>query len=225
MRAPISVIIPTLDCAASLGPTLACAFDGMMAGLVGEVVLADGGSTDGIAEVARETGARLVSGPRGRGAQLAAGAEAATGDWFLFLHADTTLSPGWQDTLRSHITTQGTAAHFRLRFDDPGAPARLVAGWANLRSRLFSLPYGDQGLLISRALYTSIGGYPAIPLMEDVAIARALRGQLTALPVTATTSAAKYHRDGWTRRGTRNLWLLTRYLLGADPEALARAYR
>lgn len=225
MRAPISVIIPTLDTAPSLGPTLACAFAGMVAGLVGEVILADGGSADDIAAVARETGARLVEAPRGRGAQLAAGAAAASGAWLLFVHADTVLSPGWEDAVRSHIVAQDTAAHFRLRFDETNAPARLVAGWANLRSRLVGLPYGDQGLLIPRALYTAVGGHPAIPLMEDVAIARALRGRLTALPVTATTSAEKYRRDGWTRRGARNLWLLTRYLLGADPEVLARTYR
>ena len=101
---------------------------------------------------------------------------------------------------------------------------RLVSRWANLRARAFGLPYGDQGLLIPRALYESVGGYPDIALMEDVAIARALRGKLTTIPATAWTSAERYQRQGWLRRGSRNLMTLTRYLLGADPAKLARSY-
>ena len=101
-----------------------------------------------------------------------------------------------------------------------------MAGWANLRSRWFGLPYGDQGLLIHRSLYRTVGGYPEQPLMEDVAIARSLgRARLTGLNAVARTGADRYLRDGWLRRGARNLWTLARYFLGASPEALAKAYR
>jgi hypothetical protein len=101
----------------------------------------------------------------------------------------------------------------------------LFAGWANLRSRVFGLPYGDQGLLLTRSLYDSVGGYSDQPLMEDVAIVRALRGRLRALPIRALTSAARYEQQGWLRRGARNLWTLTRYFGGADLKRLAEAYR
>ncbi|MEL6992330.1 MAG: glycosyl transferase, partial [Pseudomonadota bacterium] len=95
---------------------------------------------------------------------------------------------------------------------------------ANIRARLFGLPFGDQGLLIPRALYSHVDGYADIPLMEDVAMVRLLGRRLMPLPFTVTTSAEKYLRDGWLRRGGRNLGLLARYLGGADPETLAKKY-
>jgi hypothetical protein len=112
-----------------------------------------------------------------------------------------------------------------LRFDAGGVAPRLVAGWANLRTRMFGLPYGDQALLVSRRAYHAAGGYPDIPLMEDVALARALKGRIALLPLAVTTSAARFQREGWLRRGARNLWLLARYLCGADPARLAARYR
>lgn len=222
MRARLSIIIPTLDAGDHLSATLAHLAEGLNAGLIRELILSDGGSTDGTAEVA---GAELITGPAGRGGQLARGADAAKGDWLLFLHADTHLGAGWADTTLGHLRHHpDSAAYFRLAFRATGAVPRLVAGWANLRSRMLHLPYGDQGLLISRALYDEIGGYQDIPLMEDVAIARALRGSLRPLPATAATSAARYQAQGWLRRGTRNLATLIRYLSGTDPDTLVRPY-
>jgi hypothetical protein len=191
-------------------------------------VVSDGGSTDATLRVAEDLGAVVVHGPPSRGGQLRRGADATQGAWLLVLHADSVLPVGWASAVTAQIA-QGTPAYFRLRFDAPGLAPRLVAGWANLRARLFALPYGDQGLLISRAGYDAAGGYPDIPLMEDVALARALAGmpaqRPVALPLAIRTSAARYQRDGWIRRGARNLWLLVRYLAGASPEALARDYR
>jgi hypothetical protein len=120
---------------------------------------------------------------------------------------------------------QGGPAAFRLAFDATGVMPRMVAGWANLRSRVLGLPYGDQALLIARADYEAVGGFADIPLMEDVAIARALKGRIALLPLAVTTSAARYQREGWLWRGARNLWTLIRYLCGADPVRLAEAYR
>ena len=225
MRAPLSIIIPTLDAASELPATLAALAPGLEAGLIRELILSDGGSGDGTAAVAEEAGAILVGGPRGRGGQLARGAAEAQGEWLLFLHADTHLGEGWTRALFDHLRDHpGKAGHFRLAFRATGTGARLVSRWANLRARAFGLPYGDQGLLISRRLYDEVGGYPDIALMEDVAIARALRKRLVPIAATAWTSAERYRRQGWLRRGTRNLMTLTRYLLGADPAKLARSY-
>lgn len=223
MRAKITVVIPTLNAAASLPECLATLMEGVAAGLIRELVIADGGSADTTSVIASEAGAELVQSAPSRGGQLRCGAEAAGGEWLLFLHADTRLPEGWTDTVKAHLET-GRPACFRLTFDAKGAAPFLVAGWANLRSRLFKLPYGDQGLLISRQEYASVGGYPGIPLMEDVAMVRKLGARLIILPLAITTSAARYRREGWMLRGLRNLSLLARYLAGADPERLARRY-
>jgi rSAM/selenodomain-associated transferase 2 len=226
MSAPVSVVIPVLNAADRIGPCLGALTEGLMAGLIRELILADGGSEDGIAGVADAAGARLVEAPRGRGPQLAAGAAAARGDWLLFLHADTVLEPGWAAAVHAHLRERpGVAGYFTLRFDAEGLAPRLVAGWANLRSAVLGLPYGDQGLLVSRALYREAGGHPPIPLMEDVALVRRLgRRRLARIGTEAVTSAERYAHEGWSRRGGRNLVTLALYFLGTPPERLAQRY-
>ncbi len=224
MRAALSVVIPTLNVDAALSACLGALMEGLEAGVIRELVISDGGSGDATLRIADAAGAVIVRGVPSRGGQLRRGAEVAAGEWLLFLHADTGLPQGWSAAVSDHMA-RGGAGYFRLGFDAAGVMPTLVAGWANLRSRLFGLPYGDQGLLIPRALYDAVGGYPDIALMEDVAMARALRGRLSALPLRVRTSAAKYQRDGWVRRGARNLVLLLRYFAGADPTRLAARYR
>jgi len=224
MPAPISVIIPTLNAAATIGPTLAALAEGLDAGLVGELIIVDGGSNDGIEAIADDIGARFKVTLPSRGGQLATGAALAARPWLLFIHADTVLGEGWLDAVQTHLSSPQKAGYFRLRYDAPGLPPRFVAGWANLRSRLFGLPYGDQALLISADLYHGIGGFPDQSLMEDVALVRALKGKLAALDAEAVTSAAKYQGQ-WLRRGSRNLTLLLRYFLGTSPEVLTKRYR
>lgn len=225
MQAPLSIIIPTLNAASCLPGTTAALMEGVEMGLVRELVLSDGGSTDQTHDAARELGAVWVRGPKGRGGQLARGAARASAPWLLFLHADTHLAPGWARAVLDHMNhAPDKAACFRLAFRSDAQAARAVAAWANWRSRVLGLPYGDQGLLISRALYDAVGGYPDQPLMEDVAIADALAGRLSVLPLEARTSAQRYEAQGWLRRGARNLATLLRYRLGAPPERLARRY-
>lgn len=224
MRAELSVIIPTLDAGPALPSCFAALFEGLREGLVREVIVSDGGSRDATCEIAEEAGAVIVTGPPSRGGQLRRGVAAAGGAWVLILHADTVLPEGWTMAARARMDEGGPAA-FRLRFDASGMAARLVAGWANLRTVAFGLPYGDQALLVSRRDYEVAGGYRDIPLMEDVALARALKGRIALLPLSVTTSSTRYRRDGWLRRGARNLWLLARYLCGADPVRLAARYR
>lgn len=229
MPAPISVVIPTLNGEAALPETLQSLMPALTQGLVREVIFTDGGSRDATLEIAEEVGAVLVEGPPGRGGQLRRGVAAAQGDWLLILHGDTRLEGDWLRGLARHM--QGStmqAGYFPLRFDVAGMGAAWVAGWANWRSRVLALPYGDQGLFLSRALYDRLGGFPDQPLMEDVALARALardsEARFAVLPGSAVTSAERYLRDGWARRGTRNLWTLLRYFCGVAPERLARGY-
>lgn len=224
MRAPVSVVIPTPGAAERIGPCLGALAEGL--GLIREVILADGGSGEAVAGIAEATGARLVRSPPGRGTQLAAGARAAEGAWLMFLHADTVLAPGWAAAVEHHLATRpDRAGYFRLAFDSRHPMARVTAGWANLRARAFALPYGDQGLLVPRALYDAAGGYPEIPLMEDVALVRRIGRRLVPLDAVALTSAERYERDGWVRRGARNLSTLALWFAGVPPERLAERYR
>ena len=226
MPAPLSIIIPALNAETDLPVCLESLLPGLSAGLIREVILVDGGSTDRTCEIAEAAGCCVLTAPRGRAKQLIAGAQAGRGEWLFFLHADTALSPEWAERVASHIeTTPGKAATFSLAFRSDAREAKWLAARANRRTRWLALPYGDQGLVISRALYDALGGYRDQPLMEDVALARAIgRARLSLLSATARTSAAKYERDGWRRRAWRNAWLITRYLLGASPEKLAREY-
>ncbi|MBL8537716.1 MAG: TIGR04283 family arsenosugar biosynthesis glycosyltransferase [Hyphomonadaceae bacterium] len=224
----VSVVIPTLNAAASLPRALAPLARPAFEGLVKQVIVSDGGSDDDSIAIAEAAGCAIVQGPRGRAKQMRAGAALARGRWLLFLHADTALDGGWAaeaHAFMSERNAQHRAAAFQLAFDDESAAAKRVAFLANLRARWLKLPYGDQGLLISRFLYDAVGGFPELPLMEDVAMVRNIGARrLRILATRAVTSAEKYRRDGFDKRAWRNLGLLSRYLLGGDPVELARRY-
>ena len=225
MPAPLAVIIPTLNAAHALPSTADALLSGATEGLIRDLVIADGGSTDATAEIAKELGAIWVDGPAGRGRQIASGVAASDAPWALILHADTHLSPGWPDAARAHMNDHpDMAGYFRLKFRAPGLVPRLVAFGANIRARYLGLPYGDQGLLISRSTLAEIGGIPDLPLMEDVALADRLKGRLAELKSVAHTSAERYQNDGWARRVVHNLGTLVRYRLGRDTRELAERY-
>jgi rSAM/selenodomain-associated transferase 2 len=216
----LSVVIPALNAGTTLGGCL-MALDG-----AGEVVVVDGGSSDDTAAVAARHGAKLVISPRGRGPQLRAGAAASEGEWLLFLHADTRLGQGWHQAVSHHVADYShQAACFHFRLDNQAWQARLVERGVALRVRWLRLPYGDQALLISRALYEEVGGYQALPLMEDVDLVRRIgRSRLRVLDVAAVTSAERWRRDGWLRRSLRNLACLLLWRAGVSPERIARLY-
>lgn len=227
MPAPLSIVIPALNAAEDMPLCLESLMAGLEAGLIREVILVDGGSNDATTRIAQAAGAAVIVSSPGRAAQLIAGAAAARGEWLLFLHADTALSRDWPERAGAHMASRpGKAAAFALKFRSDARAARWLETRANRRARWLGLPYGDQGLLISRALYEEIGGFSDVPLMEDVMIVRTLgKARMAILDAEARTSAAKYERDGWRIRAWRNAFLLTRFLLGAKPETLARHYR
>lgn len=223
----LSVVIPTLNAGAKLSETIDALTEACET-MVVELIVVDGGSTDDTIARAKAFGARVVLAPRGRGTQLSAGAKEATGRWLLFLHADTTLEPFWSTTVTSFMRGKSTAlkaAYFTFALDDASEAARRVEVLANWRARRFGLPYGDQGLLMSRKLYHSLVGYLDIPIMEDVDMARRIgRENLVELPATATTSADRYRRGGYWLRPIKNLSLLIMYFLGVSPKRLAKMY-
>jgi len=225
----LSVVIPTLDAAESIGPVLDTLGRPPWAGLAGEVVVSDGGSIDRTRELAEARGAVVVAAAQGRGPQLRAGAERARGDWLLFLHADTRPQPGWAEAVADYVAAPGNrrrAAAFAFKLDDASADAHRLERLVAWRCRRLGLPYGDQGLLIARAFYEELGGYRAIPLMEDVDLVRRIgRRRLDILPASAVTSAERWRREGWYRRSARNLLCLGLYFAGVRPETILRLYR
>ena len=225
----LSIVIPALDAAADLPATLAALDEGHAAGLIEEVIVADGGSGDATARIAGEAGARVIAAPKGRGTQLMAAGWQARGDWLLFLHADSRLGPGWSQTVHEFMEAPENterAGFFRLAFDEDGPAARRVARLANWRARRLGLPYGDQGLLIRRDFHDILGGFRPLVLMEDVDMVRRIgRRRLVELDAEVTTSAARYREGGWWAVPARNLCLLGAYFLGLSPERLARFYR
>ena len=217
----ISVIIPTLNAAAVLPGTLAA-----LGGHPGEIVVADAGSGDGTTDLARAHGARVITAPRGRGTQIVAGIAAARGGWLLVLHADTRLAAGWQ-TAAAGLMASGPdrAGYFRFALDSAAPQARRLEAAVAWRCRVLGLPYGDQGLVMSRALLERVGGMREMPLMEDVDLIRRIgRRRLVALDVAAVTSAARWERDGWRRRSARNLFCLALYFAGVPPRFIMRLY-
>jgi rSAM/selenodomain-associated transferase 2 len=219
----LTAIVPALDASLCLRASLTS----LRAG-ADEIVLVDGGSTDSTVDVARACGADVLRALRGRGRQLAAGAGATRGDWLLFLHADTVLASDWAEAARAFMADRSNlmrAAAFRFALDDAAPSARRLEAMVAWRCRTCGLPYGDQGLLISRALYDKIGGYRPLSLMEDVDIVRRIgRRNIVMLDAAAVTSAERYRREGYLARSLRNLACLGLYFAGVPVSLIARIY-
>lgn len=227
----ITVVVPTLNAEDSLAATLTSLVPGAVDGVVRQVIVVDGGSSDRTLRIAEESGADILRAERGRGRQLQAGASAARCPWILFMHADTVLDAGWEREAATFIERVDigqrplAAAAFRFALDDLGLLPRVIEAGVAVRCTLFRLPYGDQGLLIPRRLYEEIGGFRPLPLMEDVDIVRRLgRKRTLILRTQAVTSAIRYKRDGYLRRAVRNLTCLGLYLMRAPMPLIERLY-
>lgn len=218
----LSIVIPTLNAAESLPGTLHAL------GGKDEKIVVDAGSTDGTLSIAVAHGARVLQCDRGRGLQLAAGAEVASEEWRLFLHADTVLQPGWREFAHAFTLSNQNmmrAAAFRFRLDDRDWRARILEGLVALRAGACGFPYGDQGLLVHRDFYAAIGGFRPLPLMEDVDIVRRIgRRRMTILSCSALTSSARWRRRGWIRQSLQNQYCLLLYYLGVSPARIRDVY-
>ena len=217
----LSVIIPTLD----ERETIATLIERVAAAGVEDIVVVDGGSSDGTPEIARAAGARVLSSPRGRGIQQNAGARAALGDTLLFLHADTVPPAEFPSHIERTLAAPGIAAGaFRFKLDDDTPGMRLVEWMVYWRCRYGSLPYGDQGIFLRKDVFEAAGGFPDEPLLEDYELVRRLRrhGRIALAEGAAVTSARRWRKLGLWRATWSNNLCLVAYWLNVPPATIAR---
>ena len=221
---PVSVIIPVLHEQERINQTLAMLR--RQAPTV-EIIVVDGDAGGATIAAVTDLSVIKMTAPKGRGSQLAAGAAVASGTIILMLHADTRLPDRWPQMVADAHTAGAAWGAFRLGIDAPGLPYRLIEQAVDLRCKLFTLPYGDQAIFVTRSVLQHCGGIPPLPLMEDVALCDRLNrsGQpFILLPARVQTSARRWQQDGVLRRTLRNWWLLLCYRRGICPSSLAQRY-
>ncbi len=219
----LSIVIPALNEAAAIARALDRARDPT----VHERIVVDGGSADGTPEVARLHADRVLCSERGRAAQMNAGAAAATGDVLLFLHADTLLPRGFAAAIERALRDPAVVGG---RFDvelQPSTPLlRLTAALINLRSRVSRISTGEQAIFVRRSVFEAIGGFPRLPLMEDVAFSRSLKraGKVACLREKVVTSSRRWLADGVVRTILLMWTLRFLFFAGVSAERLCRWY-
>ena len=219
----LSIVIPVLNEAAEIETALRALAPLRERGC--EVIVADGGSSDGTPEIAGSLADKILTAKRGRASQMNAGAAVANGDVLLFLHADTRLLDDADRIVREDMAGSGKFwGRFDVQFSQGGLP--LIAAMMNLRSRLTGIATGDQAIFVSRATFEKAGGFPEIPLMEDIALSKALKrsGPPLCLRAKVTTSPRRWHTRGVLRTVLLMWRLRMAYYFGAAPERLARLY-
>ncbi|MEJ2686454.1 MAG: TIGR04283 family arsenosugar biosynthesis glycosyltransferase [Gammaproteobacteria bacterium] len=225
MPAGLSVIIPALNEADGIDATLASLQPLRARGH--QILVVDGGSTDGTPDRAARRADRVLRGPRGRARQMAAGVAASHGTVLWFVHADTVMPPDADLTLLAALTRGGSRwGRFDVTLAGRHPLLPVIAAAMNLRSRLTGIATGDQGLFVTRTLYDAAGGFPDQPLMEDIALSRRLKahGPPACLRARLLTSARRWERDGVARTIALMWRLRLAYALGADPALLAQRY-
>lgn len=220
----LSVVIPALNESDHIGALLADLAQARAAGV--ELILVDGGSTDGTTALAAPAVDRVLTAPRGRANQMNAGARAAAGEVLWFLHADSRVPPEASGALLHACVRGALWGRFDVLLSGRLPVLRLVERAMNLRSRLTGIATGDQAIFVTRSAFERVGGYPEIPLMEDIALSKALRG--LARPACLRTRIQASSRR-WEEQGAlRTILLMWRlrlaYALGADPRRLSRFY-
>jgi rSAM/selenodomain-associated transferase 2 len=193
-----------------------------------EAIVVDGGSSDGTREAARDAGAEVLRGRRGRGAQMNEGARRARGDILVFLHADSRPPAGFATLVRLALDDEETVGGaFRFSLEERTPFFRFITMTTNFRALRMGIVFGDQGLFVRREIFHEAEGYPEQPLMEDFELVRRLRrrGRFVILPETMVTSARRWRAVGPVRNSLLNILITWSYLLGVSPERLARWYR
>ena len=219
----ISVIIPILNEAKSIVAML----QALLPLGPSELFIVDGGSSDGTRAICRQFGVEVLTSPRGRAAQMNYGARRATGDVLLFLHADTRLPPTAFDDIRGALADpRFVGGRFDIQLDGDHWMLRVVGAMISLRSRLSNVGTGDQAIFVRREMFQGMGGFPDIPIMEDVAFCRALKrlGEMACLRSKVITSARRWELDGVWRTIFRMWMLKSLYLMGVSPHRLKRYY-
>lgn len=221
----LSIVVPTFNEALTLQETLQRLQSLRVVGH--EVLLVDGGSSDGTQTLAKPLVDRVMQAPRGRARQMNVGASVATGDVLLFLHADTTLPEATPRLLCAALRRPGVAwGRFDVRLSGQQFRYRIIEFFMNLRSRLTGIATGDQALFVKRDVFQQLGGFPDLPLMEDLALSRRLKRQARPICLQArvTTSSRRWERDGWLRTVLLMWGLRLAFALGVSPARLARVY-
>ncbi|BBD66702.1 glycosyl transferase family protein [Nostoc commune NIES-4072] len=222
--ARISIIIPTLNEAENIKEAIATTQPNTNI----EVIVVDGGSDDDTVAIAQSLGVKVISSSSGRAVQMNTGAVAATGDILLFLHADTCLPTGFDDMVRIALQQPETVAGaFNLRIDASLLSLRWVEWGINVRSHFYQMPYGDQAIFLTKAVFQQIGGFPELPIMEDFELMRRLKriGRIVIIPTSVVTSARRWLQKGVFKTTLLNQIVIIAYLLGVSPERICRWYR
>lgn len=219
----ISVIIPTLNEAHNLPKTLQSV--GRASEQL-EIIVVDGGSTDGTLDVAKEHGCRAFLGNRGRAHQMNAGAAIATGETLLFLHADTLLPANYAMDVERCVSDGSIAGAFRLSIDGPCFGLRWVEWGANFRSQFFQFPYGDQALFLRAKTFFGMGAYRPILIMDDFDLVDRLRrlGKIQLLKTSVSTSSRRWEKKGIFATTLINQMCVLKYRLGFSPDSIAQFY-
>ncbi|MBI1819771.1 MAG: TIGR04283 family arsenosugar biosynthesis glycosyltransferase [Nitrospirae bacterium] len=220
----ISVIIPVLNEEKVLQKTL----QRLKKGADLELIVVDGGSLDSTPAIARAFTRKVFASPPGRARQMNEGARHAEGEILLFLHADSQIAPGGLGRIVPAITGgQALGGAFRLAIDSQNIFLRMIAWFANLRTAITGIPYGDQGIFITRSAFEKMGGFPDIPLMEDVELSKKMKraGKIVLLKEKIAASPRRWKKEGIFLTTLKNWTLLACYLLGVPAERLAARYR